>query len=144
MEKFSYETNGYNREEVNQFVRHVIEETEDIIKKCGNQQNEITRLKEKLASYETLEDTMKKTLLNAEKVSDNVKRLAREEADFVIEDAKHNASRIVNEALLKAEKIEQEADLLKRNIQIFKRKFKIIVEQQEAIVEEIETLELEE
>ena len=101
-------------------------------------------LKEKLSHYESLEDTMKKALLNAEKTGDNVKRMAREEADMVIEDAKHNASRIVNEALLKAEKIENEADLLKKNIQIFKRKLKIIVDQQAAIVEEIETLELEE
>ncbi len=144
VEKFSYETNGYNREEVNQFVKHVIEQTEGIVKKCGIQQEEIAHLKEKLSSYEALEDTMKKALLNAEKASDQVKKLAREEADFVVEDAKHNASRIVNEALLKAEKIEQEADLLKKNIKIFKRKLKIIVEQQEAIVEEIETLELEE
>lgn len=142
MEKFNYETNGYNREEVNHFVEDVIKETEAIIKKCATQKEEIARLKEKLSHYETLEDTMKKALLNAEKASDNVKRLAREEADFVIEDAKHNASRIVNEALLKAEKIEQEADLLQKNIKIFKRKLKIIVAQQEAIVEEIETLEL--
>ncbi len=144
MEKFNYETNGYNREEVNNFVKEVIRETEGIIKKCTSQKEEIMLLKEKLSHYESLEDTMKKALLNAEKTGDNVKRMAREEADMVIEDAKHNASRIVNEALLKAEKIENEADLLKKNIQIFKRKLKIIVDQQAAIVEEIETLELEE
>ena len=34
MDKFHYEQNGYNREEVNQFVKNVITETEGIIKKC--------------------------------------------------------------------------------------------------------------
>ena len=142
MEKFNYETNGYNREEVNNFVKEVIHETEGIIEKCASQKEEIVKLKEKISHYESLEDTMKKALLNAEKTGDNVKRLAREEADLIVEDAKHNASRIVNEALLKAESIEKEADLLNKNIKIFKRKLKVIVEQQEAIVEEIETLEL--
>ena len=43
----------------------------------------------------------------------------------------------------KAKKIENEADTLEKNIKIFKRKLKIIVEQQMAVVEEIETLDLE-
>ena len=78
----------------------------------------------------------------AEKTGDNIKQLAREEADSIIKDAKHNASRIVNESLLKAEKIENQADVLERNVKIFKRKLKIIVEQQMAVVDEIETLDL--
>ena len=37
MEKFSYETNGYNRNEVNQFISDVIRETEGIISKVRAQ-----------------------------------------------------------------------------------------------------------
>ena len=36
MEKFSYEANGYNRGEVNNFVKEVIKETEDIINKLND------------------------------------------------------------------------------------------------------------
>ena len=49
----------------------------------------------------------------------------------------------MGESLLKARKIEDEADRLEKNVKIFKRKLKIIVEQQMAVVEEIETLDLE-
>ena len=143
MDKFNYEANGYNRAEVNKFVTDVIKETEGIIKKCKDQKKEIRDLKDKLSHYEDLENTLKQSLINAEKTADNVKRLAREEADIIVSDAKHNASRIVGESLLKARKIEQEADTLERNVKIFKRKLKIIVEQQMAVVEEIETLDLE-
>ena len=144
MDKFNYEANGYNRAEVNKFVTDVIKETEGIIKKCKDQKKEIADLKEKLSHYEELENTLKQSLINAEKTADNVKRLAREEADIIVSDAKHNASRIVGESLLKARKIEDEADRLEKNVKIFKRKLKIIVEQQMAVVEEIETLDLEE
>ena len=144
MDKFNYEANGYNRAEVNKFVTDVIKETEGIIRKCKDQKKEIEVLKDKLSHYESLEDTLKQSLINAEKTADNVKRMAREEADIIISDAKHNASRIVGESLLKARKIENEADTLEKNIKIFKRKLKIIVEQQMAVVEEIETLDLEE
>ena len=144
MDKFNYEANGYNRAEVNKFVTDVIKETEGIIKKCKDQKKEIADLKDKLSHYEDLENTLKQSLINAEKTADNVKRLAREEADIIVSDAKHNASRIVGESLLKARKIENEADTLEKNVKIFKRKLKIIVEQQMAVVEEIETLDLEE
>ena len=90
-----------------------------------------------------MEETLKQSLINASKTADNVKRLAREEADIIIGDAKHNASRIVGESLLKARKIENEADTLEKNVKIFNRKLKIIVEQQMAVVDEIETLDLE-
>ncbi len=143
MDKFNYEANGYNKAEVNKFVNDVIKETEGIIRKYQEQKKEITALKEKLAHYEVMEETLKQSLINASKTADNVKRLAREEADIIIGDAKHNASRIVGESLLKARKIENEADTLEKNVKIFKRKLKIIVEQQMAVVDEIETLDLE-
>ena len=41
MDKFSYEANGYNRDEVNQFVNDVIKETEDIVKRVESQRDEI-------------------------------------------------------------------------------------------------------
>ena len=143
MDKFNYEANGYNRSEVNKFVSDVIKETEGIIRKYREQKKEIADLKDKLSHYEDLENTLKQSLINAEKTADNVKRLAREEADIIVSDAKHNASRIVGESLLKARKIEDEADRLEKNAKIFKRELKIIVEQQMAVVEEIETLDLE-
>ena len=62
---------------------------------------------------------------------------------MIVTDAKNNASRIVNEALLRAEKIEIKAETLENNIKIFKRKLKLIMEQQMAVVEEIEVLDLE-
>ena len=143
MEKFSYETNGYNRKEVNQFVGEVIRETEAIITRVKKQNKEIEDLKKELEKYKAMEESLKNSLLKAEETSDNIKKMAREESDMIITDAKHNASRIVNEALLRAEKIEQNSDMLERNIRIFKRKLKSIVEQQLAVVEEIEVLELE-
>lgn len=144
MDKFHYEANGYNRSEVNAFIERVIRETEGIINKCQEQKDEIKDLKDKLESYKALEDSINKSIVNAEKTSDNIKRLAREEANVIVSDAKNNASRIVNDVLIRSERIEQQADVLERNIKIFKRKLKIIVEQQLAVVEEIEVLDLDE
>ena len=143
MEKFSYEANGYNRQEVNQFVSDVIAQTEGIIRKCKAQGKALDELKMELEHYKNMEKALQTAILKAEETGDNIKRMARDERDMIVRDAKNNASRIVNEALLKAEKIENNAETLEKNMKIFKRKLKVIMEQQMAVVEEIELLELD-
>lgn len=143
MEKFSYETNGYNRDEVNKFINDVIVQTENIVSRCRKQRDEIESLKKELEHYKNLEKSLNMAILKAEETGDNIKRMARDEAEMIIGDAKGNASRIVNESLLRAEKIENRADILERNLKIFKRKLRIIVDQQMAVVDEIEVLELD-
>ena len=143
MEKFSYEANGYKRQEVNQFVSDVIAQTEGIIKKCKAQGEALEKLKAEIEHYKRMEATLQTAILKAEETGDNIKRMAREEHEMIVRDAKNNASRIVNEALLKAEKIENHAENLEKNMKIFKRKLKVIMEQQMAVVDEIELLELD-
>ena len=143
MEKFSYEEGGYNRSEVNKFVEEVISQTEGIISKCKWQKQEIARLNQELARYRNLETSLKDAIMKAEEAGDNIKNMARNEANMIVTDAKHNASRIVNESLLKAEKIELKAANIENNMKIFKRKLKLIMEQQMAVVDEIEILKLD-
>ncbi len=142
MDKFHEEANGYSKQEVNQFVSDVIRETEGIIARYREQKSTIAKLESELTTYRSMEEVLKKSIINAEATADNIKRMAREEASMVVTDAKHNASRIVNEALMKAEKIEHETEVLERNMRIFKRKLKAVIAQQEAVVDEIEKIEL--
>lgn len=143
MEKFHYEANGYSIKEVNQFVDDVIMHTEGIIKRVKAQSDEIERLRADIARYKKIEETLKSSLYKAEETSNNIKKEAMNERNMIIEDAKKNASRIVNDALLRAERIEIKADTLERNVKIFKKKLKLIVEQQLSVVEEIEELKID-
>lgn len=149
MEKFNYELNGYNRKEVNQFISDVIDQTSGIVKKYTDQKEtikkqatEISKLKEELNHYHEIESDLKDALIRAETTADHIKYLARQDSDIIIKDAKNSASRIVNEALIKSQKIENQTDIASKNLKIFKRKLKIIMEQQMAIVDEIEDIEI--
>ena len=143
LEKFSHEANGYSRSEVNQFISNVISETEDIVLRCQSQRDEIIELKKQLEHYKHIEDTLKVAIMRAEKMSDEIKRMANVESESIITQAKENASKIVNEALIRADEIDKSAELLKSNIEVFKKKFRLILKQQLKIVDEIELLELE-
>ena len=141
--RFSIEENGYNKAEVNKLIDDVIVQTEGIIERVKKQSKEIKKLKEELEKYKRMEDTLKSSMYKAEVASNNIKKQAIDEGKMIVEDAKRNASRIVNDALIRSEKIELKADTLERNVRIFKKKLKLIVEQQLAVVDEIEELDLE-
>lgn len=142
MNKFNIEQYGYSKAEVNKFIDDVIAQTEQIIVRVKKQSKEIKTLKEEIEHYKQMEETLKSSMYKAEEASNNIKKQAIDEGKLIIQDAKINASRIVNDALLRSEKIELKADTLERNIRIFKKKLKLIVEQQLSVVDEIEELEI--
>lgn len=152
MEKFSRTLRGYDPDEVNDFLDKIIKQVENIVnesklkdKKMAefeklDQENK--RLKEKLEQYERTEATLNRAIMMAQKTSEQIKLAAHHESEILIEEAKQNANRIVNEALLRAEKTEREATLLRRNINIFKRRVKDIVEAQLDVVSEFDHIDL--
>ena len=143
MNKFNIEENGYSKAEVNKFINDVITQTEGIVTRVKKQARQISELNNELEKYKKMEDTMKSSMYKAELASNDIKKQAMEEANIIVEDAKRNASRIVNDALIRSEKIEIKADTLERNIRIFKKKLKLIVEQQLSVVDEIEELKID-
>lgn len=151
MEKFTRTLRGYDPDEVNHFIDQVISQVEimvnDIksknkkIAELSSLEEENAKLKEKLATYERMEGTLNRAILMAEKTSEQIKLSAHQESETIINDAKRNANRIVNDALLRAEKTEMDADMLRRNITIFKRKLKSIIEAQLDMVNDIEKVD---
>ena len=142
MKKFSKELGGYNKEEVNDFLNTVIIQTEKLLKRIEYQQKEITALKKDIAHYKGIEKSLDLALTNAHEVGEHIRKMANNESSMIIDEAKRNASKIVNDALIRSEKIELKTQQAERNLRIFKNKLRTIIEEQLQIVDEIETLEL--
>jgi cell division initiation protein len=144
MKKFSKEFNGYNKEEVNAFLTETIEQTEKVLAKLERQQAEISSLKSQIIHYQDIERSLNLALTNAQEVGENIRKMAKNEARGIVDEAHRNASRIVNDALIRSEKIELKTENAERNLRILKNKLRKIIEQQLDVVEEIEILEVEE
>lgn len=152
MEKFNRTLRGYDPDEVNSFLDKVIGQVEGMVSQIKEKDARIAelekmseenhKLKEKIAQYERMEATLNKTIMMAQKTSEQVRVSTQRESEAILEDAKRNANRIVNEALLRAEKAEEEANMLRRNINIFKRRVRDIVEAQLEVVSEMDHVEI--
>lgn len=141
MKKFSVSFKGYNKNEVNDFVSTVADKYESMLNNLKDRDKKIQALNEKLNHYKNMENTFNKAILMAEDTSNQIKRLARNESNSIINEAKANASRIINEALLKSERIEQESQTLKHRVNIMKRKLKQTLEEELAIIDDIDEID---
>ena len=128
--KFSTSIQGYKKEEVNDFVREVIQEYESMLKKLKYSCQVIDNLKQEIKKYKENEASLNRAILIAEESTNNIKRAAFDESKVIIEDAKRNAARVINNALAKAERIESEAETLSRKVAVYKRRFRALVEDQ--------------
>lgn len=133
MEHFSSNGLGYNKEEVNDFVDYVIKKTEENVTTIKSQYEEIRRLQDELEHYKRIENTLD-TIYNEKK------DLAEKEATFIINEAKDNASRIINDSLVKAKQLEMEKQAMDANLKIIKKKVRNCLLEQLNAVEDIETL----
>ena len=173
MKKFAIVENGYSPEEVNTFVERVASEYETVLTKLRDKDSEvkslqrqieeyqsqkiddtlkqldekdakIANLEEQVEHYHDIESTLNKTILVAEESSNQIKKIARDEARLIIDDAKKNASHIVNDALIKAEKVELEADQLKRSLRVYKSRIKQAINDQLSIVDDVDKIKIDE
>jgi len=144
MKKFGKEFNGYNKNEVNAFLDDTIGQIKRLLVKLENEQLEINSLQNQIIHYQDIERSLKLALNSVEESGENIRRTARNEAKGIIDEANRNANRIVNDALIRSERIEVKTENARRNLRLFKNHLRRIVEQQLEVVEEIEILEVEE
>ena len=139
--KFKTTIKGYSISEVNSFVDKVTAEYEALLEKLKESDEENKKLKLELEKYSNIETSLKNALVIADETNRNLRKLTTDESSQILEDAKKNASRIVNDALIKADKIEAEAENLKRNVDIYKRRMKQMLSEQLEVVDKITDIE---
>ena len=138
MEKFSYEKNGYNRSEVNSFVSEVIHETEKLLVVIKHQKKEIEELKLELNECKLKQNELNDIIESTEKMKKEINTLLEEKKELIINTAKHNASKIVNDALIEANKLEKRKRSMEKEIAILKSNIKNIIRQQQEIIDDID------
>ena len=133
MKRFSIVNNGYNIEEVNNFIDIVIKKLEKLSEENNDYLAQLENLKKQ--SNQNVDIKVAKALVAAQETTDKMKELAKAEAELIVKEAKDNASAIVHEALVNAQKTEQEYELLKKKYNVYKAKMESLVKSQLELLE---------
>lgn len=123
-EKFKSSLQGYNKIEVNEFVNKVTKEYESLLNKYKEANKKIAALENELRRSKQYDSSLYSFVDD-----NNYKKDVYEDARAIMDEAKKNASKIVNTALLRAEKIENESENIRRKVMLYKKRFRNLVEE---------------
>lgn len=141
MNGFDTSFRGYDKNQVKSYLDMIIKKYETLLNEKKEVDQKVLVLEDRLTHYENIESTLNHAIMTAENAGDQIKKMARTESESLIRDAKKNADRIINDALMRAEEIQKNTDKLRRNIIIYKNRLKSIVENQMEIIEEIDKVD---
>ena len=105
-------------------------------------QQENMNLHNQVNYYKQVESTLNNSMTLIRNTGEQIKNNALKEREVIISDAKGIASRILNDALLKSERINMEADKLKKDILIYKNKVRSLIECQLEVIDDIEKIDI--
>lgn len=95
---FSKGLRGYSEEEVNDFLRQIVADYEQIYREHREMEEQMDQMKTKLANYEKISETMTNTLQLAKDTAENVKKNAKRNAEILIANAHAEGDRQIREA----------------------------------------------
>lgn len=136
--KFSKQMmNGYSVEEVDDFLDDLTEDYSRNYKEATELKTKVEELTRNLEHYKTIEETLQSTLLMAQTAAEDVKRVAQQQADQIINDAKGIAQKqtndINNEIIAKKKEMED----IKKQFDIYKAKMESLLISQLELLKDI-------
>lgn len=105
-------------------------------------QQENINLHNQLNYYKQISSTLNDSVQLIKNTGEQIRENAMREREVIISDAKNTASRILNDALIRSEKIEMETNNLKKNMVVYKNKLRTLINCQLEIIDDIEVIEI--
>lgn len=84
---------GYDRGDVDRFLDEVIETLEEEAQARRSLESEVANLRERIAYFTSMEETLQATLLLAQRTADDLKASAHKEADLICAEARVGVSK---------------------------------------------------
>lgn len=132
------ETYSYDKEEIKEILDYAIRKIEQNISTIKDQQIEIDRLKKELEISRNIPYNY--NYEKEEQIRRELKENAKKEAELIISEARNNANKIINDALIETQKLDMKKEMLEKNIKQLKSKVREVLTKQFELIDEIEIL----
>lgn len=144
--EFKRSVRGYDVKEVDIFLDEIILDYEKIYKDNIDLRDKTNALSEQIRHFNTMEETLKNTLLLAQNTSEELINSAKVKAENIISDSEISKRKIIDSAMNDVANINNEFEYLKREMYSFKIKYESFINAQlmsiDKFFEEIEMVEL--
>ena len=136
--KFSKQVmNGYSVEEVDDFLDDLTADYSKNYKEITELKNKVTELTQSLEHYKTIEETLQNTLIMAQSTAEDVKKVARQQAEQIINEAKGTAQKQANDLDNEIIAKKKQLDDVKKQFDIYKAKMESLLISQLELIKDI-------
>ena len=112
-QRFSTAMRGFDRDEVTGFLAEVADDYEQALRETDRLRDELVRAQASLEEHREHERNLRNTLLTAQKLADEIKNSAEQEARRLVREAEGRADLLLQKAQARLEEVQREIDGLR-------------------------------
>ena len=136
--KFSKQMmSGYSVDEVDEFLDEITADYEKLYKESAEAKNKIEDMQEDMAKYKNIENTLNNTLIMAQTAADDVKNLAKQQAEAILNEAQANAKQAVAELEQDIVMKQKELEDLQKQFDVYKAKMESLLISQLELLKDV-------
>ena len=128
---------GYSVEEVDDFLDELTVDYNKNYKEVNELRSKVEELNNNLVQYKSIESTLQNTLLMAQTTAEDVKNVAKQKADQIIEEAKVNAQKRVDDLENEIVAKQRELEDVKKQFDIYKAKMESLLISQLELLKDV-------
>jgi cell division initiation protein len=111
--RFSTSFRGFDQVEVTAFLTAVADDYEQALRETERLRQDLVRVEEMLTEHRDAEKNLRNTLLTAQRLSDEIKAHASDEASRIVREAEGRAELLLQKTQLRVDELHREIDGLK-------------------------------
>ena len=112
-QRFNTVMRGYDRGEVAAFLNEVADDYENALREADRLRQDVAKLEAVLAEHRGQERNLRNTLLTAQRLADEIKEQAQNEAKLIVREAQGRADLLLQKTQLRLEEIERDINELR-------------------------------
>ncbi len=126
---------GYEKRDVDQFMKELLSSYEAIYRENVDMKDKINTLTDALQQYKYIEKTLQKALVLAEKTAEDTKQLAQKEAKRIEKEAQLKYQIVLGDAKNELNKIHKQTMKLMQQYEMYRAQFKNLAKAQIELIE---------
>lgn len=126
--EFSRGWRGYREGEVRAFLEQIVAGYQELYQENQELREQIARLEQALKKYQEWEQTLRDTLVLAQRAAEEARRNAEKEGELIREEARRQAEEVIAGARAEVEKLHRQYEDLKERVAAFRRRWLAILQ----------------
>lgn len=132
--EFKKSLRGYKEDDVDEFLDKVMVDFERLYNENSELKEKLEEMNNNIGKYKNIEETLKRTLIVAQNAADELRSNSMKEAELIIQEAKQKIRDMNADANREIKKSQIEYEEVRKEMQIFKTRFKTLLEAQLELV----------